>query len=775
MKKHTWITGLLILMWWLAMGNSLFAISEKSRPSGTQNDKEKGLTSLVGFTLYAETPALQLFVNEGEGLFAVYVKASKALWYSSPPGWQTESFASGFNKNTLPSMLTIRTVDVNSSIFPANGYTNVVRRSGLAVSAIPGGVRFEHTFTREGITVPVDVRLEGRDLVVSVPLQEIKTDPEVGLRLIDFTLLPYFGAASSSEEGYLLVPDGSGALIYFNNRKSKQPYQQYVYGRDPVIQPLMKKEVSEKVYLPVFGLKRKDGGFFAIIEEGASRAWINGETAYQRTSYNAASASCIVLDSDVVSFREKTGTPRDILIFENVPYGGNFQVRYILLSPEEADYVSMAEIYRNYLIEKKNYTPSSFLKSEPSLLVNFIGASPKVKPFLGFPKRQQIAFTSFGVGKAVLEQLRTLGVDHLVVKYDGWEKGGLYGDYATSPLPASSLGGERGLKNFLSWTAARQIPLFLGTEPVALYRSSFSLIPELHTNKTVNRAPAQVFPYRMSTFEKLTTNKEGAFWFLKTSVIERTYQKYLERFVKRWQDEALLSIGSSLSRSIQEKIPEAPPMQEFLGLSPDSMGNLLASDFTPKGYNREDTRRTFETLLQQTAQKMPVLLSRPFDYALPYVDFVCDVPVTSSMYEIEDVAIPFYQMVLKGFKPFTNIAYNQALDPLEAKLFMLESGAYPSVLFVGEHPEELRDSLLEPYMSSYAYDWLDKTAALYRELFPLLRQIKDVPIREHQVLSKKVRRVVYANGIGFYINYGERAETIGSITIPARSFVRIGG
>jgi len=775
MKKQTYITGLLVLMWLLVMGYSLFAIPEKGRPSGNQKDNETELRSLVGFTLYAETPALQLFVNEGEGLFAVYVKATKKLWYSSPPGWQNESFASGFNKNTLPSMLSIRTVDVNSSIFPANGYTNVVRRSGLTVSAIPGGVRFEHTFTREGISIPVDVRLEGRALVVSVPLQEIKTDPEVGLRLIDFTLLPYFGAASSSEEGYLLVPDGSGALIYFNNRKSKQPYQQYVYGRDPVIQPLMKKEVSERVYFPVFGLKRRDGGFFAIIEEGASRAWINGETAYQRTSYNAISASCIVLDSDVVSFREKTGTPRDILIFENVPYGGNFQVRYILLPPEEANYVSMAEIYRNYLIEKKNYTPSPFLKSEPSLLVNFIGSSPKVKPFLGFPKRQQIAFTSFGAGKTILEQLGTLGVDHLVVKYDGWERGGLFGDYPAAPSPASSIGGEKGLKNFLAWTAARQIPLFLGTEPVLLYRSSFSFIPEVHTNKTVNRAPAQVFPYRMSTFEKLTTKKEGAYWFLKTPVIERTYQRYVERFVKNWQDEALLSIGSSLSRSIQEKIPEAPPMQEFLGLSPDSMGNLLASDFTPKGYNREDTRRTFETLLQQTAQKMPVLLSRPFDYALPYVDFVCDVPVTSSMYEIEDVAIPFYQMVLKGFKPFTNIAYNQALDPLEAKLFMLESGAYPSVLFVGEHPEELRDSLLEPYMSSYAYDWLDKTAALYRELFPLLRQIKDVPIREHQVLSKKVRRVVYANGIGFYINYGERAETIGSITIPARSFVRIGG
>jgi len=120
---------------------------------------------------------------------------------------------------------------------------------------------------------------------------------------LDFTLAPYFGAAYKSENGYFLVPDGSGALIRFNNRNGAEPYKQYVYGRDPSIVPIMRKAVSQAALLPVFGMSRSDGGFVAMIEGSAARGWINAETAYQKTGYNAASASCIVRDYDVVTFR----------------------------------------------------------------------------------------------------------------------------------------------------------------------------------------------------------------------------------------------------------------------------------------------------------------------------------------------------------------------------------------------------------------------------------------------------------------------------------------
>lgn len=50
---------------------------------------------------------------------------------------------------------------------------------------------------------------------------------------MDIDLLEYFGAAGPEEEGYMFVPDGSGALIMFNNGKVNAPaYIGYVYGED---------------------------------------------------------------------------------------------------------------------------------------------------------------------------------------------------------------------------------------------------------------------------------------------------------------------------------------------------------------------------------------------------------------------------------------------------------------------------------------------------------------------------------------------------------------
>lgn len=54
------------------------------------------------------------------------------------------------------------------------------------------------------------------------------------MQVTDFWLLPYFGAAGAGEQGYMLVPGGSGALIELNNGKTNlEPYEtELLYGED---------------------------------------------------------------------------------------------------------------------------------------------------------------------------------------------------------------------------------------------------------------------------------------------------------------------------------------------------------------------------------------------------------------------------------------------------------------------------------------------------------------------------------------------------------------
>ena len=54
-------------------------------------------------------------------------------------------------------------------------------------------------------------------------------------------LLPWFGAGAADEEGYLFIPDGSGALVDFADNTHDAPtYRMPVYGSDPAVDLLLK-------------------------------------------------------------------------------------------------------------------------------------------------------------------------------------------------------------------------------------------------------------------------------------------------------------------------------------------------------------------------------------------------------------------------------------------------------------------------------------------------------------------------------------------------------
>ena len=98
----------------------------------------------------------------------------------------------------------------------------------------------------------------GEEVVIYDHSKELATYP-----LTSITLLRYFGAADSQAEGYIFVPDGSGALIYLNNGKTGQTlYSESVYGQDGALPLSERRPFDREVnHLPVFGLKQGEGRF----------------------------------------------------------------------------------------------------------------------------------------------------------------------------------------------------------------------------------------------------------------------------------------------------------------------------------------------------------------------------------------------------------------------------------------------------------------------------------------------------------------------------------
>ena len=109
-----------------------------------------------------------------------------------------------------------------------------VNKNGLSAEKAENGIIFRYSFVSEGISIPIQYTLQEDHLQVSVLIDQIEETAEN--RLIDISLLPYFGAANTTEQGYFFVPDGSGSLIHFNNGKyNGSAYQQKVYREDLIV------------------------------------------------------------------------------------------------------------------------------------------------------------------------------------------------------------------------------------------------------------------------------------------------------------------------------------------------------------------------------------------------------------------------------------------------------------------------------------------------------------------------------------------------------------
>ena len=98
-----------------------------------------------------------------------------------------------------------------------NSFVSCISRQAYTIKKIDHGVLVNYKFPSEGFYIPVRYILNDRGLNASILFSDIKENKDNKLDTISF--LPYLGAGDMNDEGFMLVPDGSGAIIYMNNGK----------------------------------------------------------------------------------------------------------------------------------------------------------------------------------------------------------------------------------------------------------------------------------------------------------------------------------------------------------------------------------------------------------------------------------------------------------------------------------------------------------------------------------------------------------------------------
>lgn len=629
--------------------------------------------------------------------------------------------------------------------FEEAGFTEEMYVIEMENSGVEGAVPIS-------FTIPLEYRLCDDAVEVSIPMSGVVENG--GGAIFRIQMLRYFGAAGIDENGYLLVPNGSGSLIYFNNGKqTADVYSEYVYGIDPLSAEYTVRENTENVKMALFGIFRDNSAVFATIESGASLANIGACVSGKVNEYNNVYATFLMRGNDKLSMFGTTGNEADIPIVENNFYDAKLTVRYTMLTQENATYAGAANYYRNRLVEEGVLTAKTSQTEDIKFYYDTLGGVMKTKFILGVPYNGMYAMTTFEQAGDIYSDLKANGVTNQVMNYQGWMNRGYMHDVADKIRVPHMLGGKSELEDLSELMAADGNDFYADT---AFQKVTYVSKRYSYNNETSRYYGggyiAEFGLVNPATLRQTSGLGYGENHFFLVS------PKFLVRYVDKFTD----------------KIAK----YDINGISLRDLGDELHSDKKRTNViNREAALDVVNASLAQidgTGRK--IMLNDANDYAFAYADDIINVPLTDNDYYMVDEAVPFYEMLIHGYIDYAGgtINLSDTYDRTDIVLNLVETGASPHFMFSAENSSDIKQTGLNRFYSTTYENWKDDAIAIYTEVNGALKFVQNASITDHRILDADLRAVTYDNGVTIYINTGYSDQTADGMTIPARSY-QIGG
>ena len=175
------------------------------------------------------------------------------------------------------------------------------------------------------------------------------------------------------------------------------------------------------------------------------------------------------------------------------------------------------------------------------------------------------------------------------------------------------------------------------------------------------------------------------------------------------------------------------------------------------GHDRLGIQASYVEAFRKAAQAGPVMADDVNAFLLPYVDYVAGAPAEHSRFDIESRRVPFYQLVLHGYKSYSVPAVNLSADAHTQFLYAAETGASLQYVFNSQNFDRVEDTYLQGIYNSNYRDWQEEAAGYYARLSGLYAQVKGRAIVNHTQPADGVARVDYADGVTVVVNYGKEA------------------
>ena len=692
--------------------------------------------SVEGFEKKLENDALELWFREEIDSIRVVDKKSGYIWGMAPE--DTPADLNEYWAGIVNSILTIEYFDTANTSYQVS-LSDPSFKTTYEFNDAEGTLYCLAECYDVGIDLAFELALKEDRLEASIvkdSLQEYDTN-----KLCKVYLLPYFGATSYAEkaDGYIFVPDGSGALMRFDNTNLySSGYSAKVYGPDAgldtiiEVNDLLAKRTDDymvEVYratVPVFGMVHGNEQYatMTVVDGGREFATIDAALASTSVPYNHAGV--------VYQYRQlyQHPTGKTSTVLQPQPKVNNFTAKFSIyfLSGEEASYSGMAQKYRGILEENGTLKKLADSYNEVPLRLEVLGSDIKS----GFIFNSTQTFTTADEAKQMQTELSDMGINNLTMVMNGWQKGGVTGHKLGTFKTQSTVGSLSDL------TELKEAVTAAGGNFYLQYKATTGTNAQGRSNSFANTTIGQRLSYYLR---------------------DNPTVMYTQTFVV-----SPMRVSAMLKNATTE-------LADF-NLHLPRYGSELYAEYKQNAtLTRPATRRLFtDTAKEVVKDGQQLAMNTPNMYMWQYCTDYFDIPMMNSQYLFESDSVPFLQMLLKGYVHYYAPYANQGFYATSCILKTIEYGAYPSFLVMAAENEDLIDTPQIDYFSLNFEDWKGTIDTVYGRVNTALKQVEGATITQHKALAEGVVRVTYSNGAKIYVNYNSFDSTVDGITVPGLDF-----
>ena len=512
--------------------------------------------------------------------------------------------------------------------------------------------------TNAEFKVAVEYKLTDKGIQCAIINNSIYESNPTYYPLFQIDILPYFTSVINQinvEEnkyqtnGYMVIPDGSGAVISLNNGKTDYTqYSKRVYTTDLAYGYKVKPTETQDIMLPMFGLtsnRIKDIGdnqirnaYQAVVRAttGASQTSINAQVSLFNDSYNKVYISTTYRESQLVTIG--TGYyAKDITKFTPEYVRVDTVLNYYFMSSKTKDfnYSDVAKFYQQVLIEDGVLSKEDADKTDDTVFnAELLGIYDYTTNFLGIVYDGHDTLTTLDQATKIMDELKHWGANDINLIYRGWRKSGFVNDSFNNMKFGSKLGNKSSYNNFVKYVKDNNISLYPLTSFLEINKYKEAYGKSRYSTRDVSSEYTVKYPYDLAS--NVYNKKLDPIYTLSPRFFDTFADKLSKNFIKS--------------------------NPELNGMAFPKFGSTIVGDY--KKYHILyrfnsviEQLHAFDTMTKNGITNMS--LNSPYEYAVKYADNITNLTYDSTLYEVFDYSIPLYQLVFSGYKDYSGLVINQ--------------------------------------------------------------------------------------------------------------------